>query len=181
MTLATSDLVMDKRRRTTKAATVAVVALVTALVTGSLIPATAGDGGTCYTWSRHERGFARKINGARANADLGRLRIDPELSKVAMKHTRLMTAENELVHTSSDALRRRVTNWLILGENVGVGATVGSLHTAFLASPAHRANVLHSSFNYVGVGVKRAAGRMWVTIVFEGTKNPGTNLTMPSC
>jgi hypothetical protein len=31
------------------------------------------------------------------------------------------------------------------------------------------------------VGVKKADGRMWVTVIFEARENPGTRLAMPSC
>jgi uncharacterized protein YkwD len=48
-------------------------------------------------------------------------------------------------------------------------------------SPAHAANVLHSSFKHVGVAVTRSGGRMWVTVIFESVSNPGTTLPMPKC
>jgi uncharacterized protein YkwD len=114
------------------------------------------------------------INVARSSVQ--DLRLDPELSKVAKVHTRAMVKENSLFHTPSDTLRRRVTNWTTLGENVGVGSTVTSLHEAFMNSPAHRDNILYSSFRHVGVGVMREDGRMWVTVIFEARSDPGSPL-----
>jgi uncharacterized protein YkwD len=92
-----------------------------------------------------------------------------------------MARNNKLFHTSAEILKRRVVNWVVLGENVGVGATVESLTEAFMASPGHRANILYSTFRHVGVGVKETDGRMWVTVIFQAAENPDTRLSMPSC
>lgn len=118
--------------------------------------------------------MARKINRARLN--LVNLRLDPELSKVAKVHTREMIRANTLHHTPSRKLRRRVTNWVTLGENVGVGSTIRSLHNAFMNSPAHRDNILYSTYRYVGVGAIKRNGRLWVTVIFEARSNPGSRL-----
>lgn len=140
-----------------------------------------GSDNTCWDYKRSERRFARKINGERTLDQVGKLRLDPELSKAARVHTRAMVRKNDLYHTPSDTLRKRVTNWTILGENVGVGNRVSSLHNAFMNSPAHRDNVLYPTFGHVGVGVLKKGGRMWVTIIFEAVANPGTTLPMPRC
>lgn len=135
----------------------------------------------CWSPTQGERAFARRINSARAGADFGGVRLDPELSKSAKVHTREMARRRTLYHTPSSTLRRRVTNWSILGENVGYGGGVDSLHRAFMDSPAHRANILLGSYRYVGVGVVNRDGRMWVTVLFEGRSDPGTTLRMRRC
>lgn len=135
----------------------------------------------CWKVKASESGFAKKMNAARTANGKGKLSLDPEISKVARKHTKEMINQALLHHTSSDALRNRVTRWQLLGENVGVGATVDSLHVAFMNSPAHRENILLSSFKHVGVGVIKDGGRMWVTVIFENTEDPGTTLKMPRC
>jgi uncharacterized protein YkwD len=43
-------------------------------------------------------------------------------------------------------------------------------------SPAHRANILLSSFKHVGVGVIQANDRLWVTVTFEARSDPGSPL-----
>jgi len=146
-------------------------AIVSVLLIG-LVPAPSASA-ACYSPKRPEKRFARKINQARTGVNL---RLDPQLSKVAKVHTREMVRANSLHHTPSNVLRRRVTNWVELGENVGVGSTVTSLHSAFMNSTAHRANILRSSYRYVGVGVIRKNGRMWVTVIFEARSNPGSPL-----
>jgi uncharacterized protein YkwD len=133
----------------------------------------------CYRFKDKERSFARKINGARSRRSTHRVSLDKELSRVARRHSWEMDKHNSLYHTTSFDLRRRVTRWRVLGENVGIGQSVSSLHKAFMASPAHKRNVMRSDFHHVGVGVRRAdTGRIWVTIIFEGRKDPGTRLRM---
>ena len=146
--------------------------LVSLLLT-SLFPSGTASA-ACYSNSRSEKRFANLINTARTSQP--NLTLDPELSKVAKVHTGEMVRSNTLHHTSNDALRRRVTNWTTLGENVGVGGGVASLHEAFMNSTAHRANILRSEYRYVGVGVTNKDGRMWVTVIFEARSNPGSPL-----
>jgi uncharacterized protein YkwD len=135
--------------------------------------------GGCWDVKGAERGFAKRINQERGGR--GMLRLDPELSKAARLHTREMVKQNKLYHTPSDKLSKRVTNWTILGENVGVGGDVQGLHEAFMASPAHADNVLYDSFRHMGVGTVKADGKLWVTVIFEARTNPGTSLRMPRC
>jgi len=135
----------------------------------------------CYRHSPIERGFARKMNKARNRSGRRRLSLDPEASQVAMAHTRSMFRRNTLFHSPQEQLSRRVTKWRVLGENIGVGASVKSLHKAFMASLLHRANILYSSFRHVGVGAKKRGARLWVTVVFESSTDPGTRLRMPRC
>ena len=143
-------------------------------------PATASSS-TCWTYKPDERGFAQKMNEERTRLGKTKLRLDPELSKAARVHTAEMTGKELLHHTSASTLRRRVVSWRILGENVGVGAEVESLHAAFMASPAHRENILFTKYRYAGVGTAEVGGRLWVTVIFESRTNPGTPLRMPSC
>ena len=146
-----------------------------------LFPTATGTDNPCYKFNTAEKGFTSKMNSERKAKGLGTMKLDPELGKVAKKHTTEMIKANTLHHTSTTALKRRVTNWSTLGENVGVGSTVDSLHSAFMNSPAHKANIMLGGFKNVGVGAKSAAGRLWVTVVFEAKSNPGTRLSMPSC
>lgn len=135
----------------------------------------------CWRYRTSEKRFARRHNRLRVADGLGRLRLDPELSRAARLHTREMISKDLLHHTTSLELTTRITGWSILGENVGVGSTVVSLMDAFMDSPAHRANILHRSYRYVGIGAKLDNGRLWVTIIFEAGDNPSTSLRMPRC
>lgn len=144
-----------------------------------LIPATTASSASCWDYSKNDRAFKNKINDARAAKDRPKLRLDPELSRVALKQTRAMVKEGFLHHTPN--LGKRVTRWDSLGENVGYGGTVESLHKAFMASPGHKANILAGKYRFVGVAAKKSGNFLWVTVVFEGKRNPGTTLNMPKC
>jgi len=144
-------------------------------------PAATSKDSRCWVSKPEEKGFLRLTNEDRERGGRSRLRLDPELSKVARKHTLEMTDQDLLHHTSSDALRRRITFWNVLGENVGVGATVDSLQVAFMNSPGHRDNIMYGSFRRVGIGTRSAASRLWVTVIFQAQENPGTTLRMPKC
>jgi uncharacterized protein YkwD len=155
--------------------------LATLLVVGVVPGSAAASSDSCFVHKRFERRLARKINGARARVGRRTLHLDPHLSRVARHHTRAMTRRGFLFHSSARELGRRVTNWTALGENVGAGSGIATLHRAFMDSAGHRRNVLLRSCRHVGVGVRRARGRIWVTVVFESRANPGTTLPMPSC
>jgi uncharacterized protein YkwD len=142
---------------------------------------TAADN-SCYTYKTSERSFAKKNNTARANAGIGKLSLDPELSRVAKLHTKEMANADDLFHSTSTQLTRRVTGgWTLLGENVGVGSSVSSLHSAFMNSPLHKANMMNANFKHVGVGTITKGDRMWVTVIFSAGSDPGTSLSMPNC
>ena len=149
------------------------VAFVTASPFNSVV---AEAGGRCFRNKPAELGFFNKINTERRSRSRVQLKLDPHLTKVARKHTREMTGKNLLHHTNTTAFKNRVTNWTLLGENVGVGGTTTSLHGAFMDSPAHRSNILYSGFRYVGIGAKQAHGRLWVTVIFESRADPGSPL-----
>ncbi len=152
-------------------------AMTVALVLVSLVPGTTASatGSGCNSLNRTERDFRKRINAARGESR-GRLEGDWDLNQVALKHTREMIARSRLYHTPEDSFRRRVTNWSMLGENVGAGDSVRQLHRAFMNSSAHRANAMNKTFNRIGVGALRANGRLWVTIIFEARSNPGSPL-----
>lgn len=155
--------------------------MATILATFPLGGMTAEAGAGCWEYKAEEKGFLAKTNASRARGDKPPLILDKELSKVARKHTREMTSKDLLYHTPDNSMRRRVTNWQLIGENVGVGASVDSLQVAFMNSPDHRVNIMKGGFKYVGIGTSRAYGQLWVTVIFEEETNPGTTLRMPSC
>ncbi len=157
------------------------VGICIAMLLASVFPSVPAQAGSCWNYKRSERRMAKKINEARVSTGDNRLRLDPQLSRVARKHTSGMVQRRSLYHTPSDVLGRRVTRWRRLGENIGVAEGVRRLHRIFMNSPAHRAIALTDSFRFVGIGMKRKGGRLWVTVVFESRRDPGTRLSMPSC
>ncbi|MGH2699399.1 MAG: CAP domain-containing protein [Actinomycetota bacterium] len=160
-------------RRSRIARIIAVVTL--CLVLGSSVQA----GGSCYRHSKKDRLLAKKTNAARANAGVRKLRLDPHLARVARRQARAMAKRRTLYHTPN--LGSKVTRWRTLGENVGYATSIKRVHRAFMNSSSHRSNILRSGYRFVGAGVRKAGGYVWVAVVFESRRNPGTTLKMPSC
>lgn len=122
-----------------------------------------------------EESFVAEINTERAARGLEPMQVYWDLTDDALAHSAAMMSQDRIFHNPDLAA---VTNeWQRLGENVGVGYSVGSLHDAFMNSPAHRANIL-GDYNYVGVGVVQGSGDvLWATIIFmrgpEGLADDG--------
>ena len=133
---------------------VAVMAASTALVGAS--PASA-------TTTREARMLV-KINHARADHGLRPLTASPDLMAAARGHTVAMAGARSLFHTASLS---SLCCWDTIGENVGYGATVRGLHSQFMHSAPHRANLLYPRMRQVGVGIVQRDGALWVTEVFR--------------
>lgn len=153
-----------------------------------LLPPAADDGDAsaeqeggknCKVIGRDERRFVEKINRARARRDRRPVNIDMHISAVGAVHSRAMKRQAVLRHTGERKLRERVTRWELLGENVGRGGDVDSLHQAFMDSADHRRTVLDREFRYVGVGIARDENQIWVTVLLESHIDPGTTMRLP--
>lgn len=140
-------------RRFTAACVVALAAIGTI---GLATPAQASSAGS----------FLSQINAERARAGRAPLVHRPDLAALALRHAQEMASQNSLHHNAN--LTAQVANWRAVGENVGMGGNTRVLHTAFMNSPAHRANILDKDFTEIGLGVTSdARGVMWVTEVFR--------------
>ena len=133
----------------------------------------------CDVTSADEQRMANKINGARERRDVRELKLDQELSFVAAAHSRAMRREQRLYHSPERQLRERVTRWEILGENVGRGRSVDTLHEAFMESEPHRHNVTNGEYRHLGIGIAEDGNQIWITILFEAYEDPGTTMDMP--
>ena len=145
--------------------------LVVALATIGISASAAADSGS-------EQGFLSAINSTRSSAGLGSLTMDGGLQSHARRHTADMIAAGEIFHSSSAELQAAAgSGWSKLGENVGRGGTVESLHSAFMASSGHKKNIL-GDYNYVGIGTDSKDGVLYVTVVFMkkggGSSAPAT-------
>ncbi|MBW3594867.1 MAG: hypothetical protein KY391_04755, partial [Actinobacteria bacterium] len=133
----------------------------------------------CRLLTDDEKAFARKVNDARRRHDVRKLSLDHELSLVAQAHSSNMRREQKLRHSNEKWLRERVTRWEILGENVGRGHSIHTLHRSFMESEPHRKNVTYKEFRYVGVGIAEDGDQIWITVLFEAYDDPGTTMEMP--
>lgn len=128
-----------------------------------------------------ESDFLAHINATRSSNGLGSLTMDGGLRSHARNHTQDMMDANQIYHSTSAELRAAAgSGWSRLGENVGRGGTVSSLHQAFMNSSGHRKNIL-GDYNYVGIGTGKKDGVLYVTVVFmkKGGSSPATTTTAP--
>jgi hypothetical protein len=109
--------------------------------------------------------FIAQLNQARQSSGLPALRVSGDLTAVARRHSERMASQGNLHHNPN--LGGDVSGWQKVGENVGHGPSVGSIHSAFMNSASHRANILGGDWTEVGVGVVARDGALWVTQVFR--------------
>jgi uncharacterized protein YkwD len=117
-------------------------------------------------------------NQARAAAGLPGLATSGDLAAVASRQAANMAQSNVLSHTPG--LASAVCCWVNVGENVGYGASASSIHAAFMASAAHRANILSRSYTQFGVGYATdSRGTLWVSEVFRRPKTATVTAPAP--
>ncbi len=105
-----------------------------------------------------------------------------ELAEIARKYSEEMAGSGIIAHVSptSGAFKDRVgkvkSQFEELGENLAKARTARNVHEGLMMSPAHRANILSTQFNHVGVGVafleKDGFADIVVTQVFGRQRQP---------
>ena len=122
-----------------------------------------------------EDSFLAKLNAERTSRGLAALQSHWDLVDDAEAHSHAMMDTGNLHHNPN--LGSVTTGWVALGENVGVGPSVNSIHTSFMNSSGHRANIL-GDFTHVGIGaVRESENKLWVTVVFMKARDAGTTTT----
>jgi uncharacterized protein YkwD len=114
--------------------------------------------------------MANQINAARARIGRPALAFDGGIQYVAVAWSDGMAGRQVLAHNPAygdQILRHR--DYRTAGENVGRGFEQGSLFTAFMNSPGHRANIESGAYSHMTVGcVTDGNGQLWVTQNFWG-------------
>lgn len=99
------------------------------------------------------------INNERAQEGLPSLKWNEQLTEAARRHAELLARNQQLSHRfpNEAPLQTRLENvgvrFLRAGENVAVNYNAPGAHVAFMHSPSHRANILNSNYDEVGVAV----------------------------
>lgn len=123
-----------------------------------------------------ERGLVDAANRERRQQGLQELKWDEALAGAARKHAEQMAKRGTLSHqlTGEASLPARVAqagvhhSWL--SENVAEGASAEDIHAQFMKSPNHRANVLDSDMDTVGIGVVQSGGKWYAVEDFIKAK-----------
>src|SRR5688572_25538405 len=113
------------------------------------------------------------VNQTRKEKGLKALMRHDQLVAMARGQSDRMEDRGNIYHNpqlGAEATRRGL-DWERVGENVGMGPNVDLIEQAFLDSPHHYENIVHPSYNHVGIGVvKGDDGKMYVTQVFADLK-----------
>jgi uncharacterized membrane protein required for colicin V production len=115
-----------------------------------------------------------KVNAARVEAGFEPLRWGGDLADVAARHAREMYVQGYFAHESprtgnvGDRLRDAAISYRVAGENLALAATPDEVHDGLMESPGHRANILGSDFQTVGIAVIRGPLGLMTVQVFTG-------------
>jgi uncharacterized protein YkwD len=125
--------------------------------------------------------FFDATNAARAGAGLGPLAWRADVAGMAVSHSVEMAQQGTIWHGGFvSQANLHALNASSMGENVGMGGDVASIHDAFMNSPHHRENILDGGFNQVGIGVIVSGGAVYVTEDFLQAKGgPATARPTP--
>src|SRR6266478_3031180 len=107
--------------------------------------------------SAEEQFFFDSANRERVAQQLPPLKWNSELAEAARQHALLMAKQDNLSHQlpGEPPLAQRAAQagarFSEIGENIAVGPRVQSIHTGWMHSPGHRANILDVHFTALGV------------------------------
>ena len=121
-----------------------------------------------------------RVNRVRAEHHLTELAVSPQLGQVARAHARGMAEHRYLAHVDPsgrsplDRVQQAgVTGFELLAENIGASDAsddrLEAILQAWLASPVHRENLLHPSFNTSGIGIERGPDGRTVAVQLFAT------------
>jgi uncharacterized protein YkwD len=112
-------------------------------------------------------------NSSRGASGLGGLAWSRQLYCLASEWSANMAAQGRMYHRDLNSAIRSsgYNNYRTLGENVfyGPAGTSGaSMHTAWMSSAGHRANILSGAFTSFAVATYTSGGTVWATENFGG-------------
>jgi hypothetical protein len=112
-------------------------------------------------------------NQDRAAQGLKPLRWSPELADAAQVHDELMVQRNELEHQfpgEPDVPARAGqagAHFRAIAENIAYGSDVVDLERQWMHSAPHRANILDSQMDSIGIALIRTGGALWAVEDFS--------------
>jgi hypothetical protein len=128
---------------------------------------------TLYATSLHPQAntaesiLLNAANRDRTAAGLLPLQWDAALAAAARQHAQRMVRMNTLSHQfpgeppMQDRARQAGARFSLVAENVAEGPNVPGLHTQWMNSPPHRANLLDPGLNAVGIAVIQSGGMLF--------------------
>lgn len=122
-----------------------------------------------FTPSSMQSEMLAYINAERAKASLTPLVLDEELCQGAYLKSKDMAVNNYFSHNSPtygspfDMMKNLGIVYRLAGENIAKNTSVKGAHEAFMNSSGHRANILNSGFNNLGLGFYQSGAYLYVT------------------
>ena len=122
---------------------------------------------------RAERELYASVNQARRAQGLAPLRWDQSLAIAARRHAEVMAKHGSAQHgfngepSLSARAKQAGAHFSWLSENVTQGPTPGFIHSQFMKSPLHRANIVDTDMNSIGVGVVEHGGQLFAVEDFS--------------
>ena len=121
-----------------------------------------------------------RVNAERTAAGLSALVMDEDLRAVARAHSEDMVARGFFAHVNPDGrnpfqrMGAAGLKYVSAGENIAMNNFANAAQKAvegWMASPPHRANILHTQFNHTGMGIAvSSTGVYYFTQDFIGTE-----------
>ncbi len=112
-------------------------------------------------------------NHSRAGAGLPALHWDAALAAAARQHALRMVQQNMLSHqfpgelALQDRARQAGARFSVIAENIAEGPSVPGLHTQWMNSPPHRANLLDRELNAMGISVVQSGEELFAVEDFS--------------
>jgi hypothetical protein len=115
-----------------------------------------------------EKRIFEELNHERASQGLSALQWDDHAANAARAHAQLLAENGKLSHQfpGETSLPERIgatgARFTVSAENVASTEFIEDVHLALMSSSGHRANILSTSYNAVGIGVVQNQGRIYV-------------------
>lgn len=119
--------------------------------------------------SSAEKRIFEELNHERASHGLSALQWDDHAAGAARAHTQLLAENGKLAHqfsgeaTLPERLGGTGARFTVSAENVARTEFIEDVHPALMGSSGHRANILNTAYNAVGIGIVEEKGRIYVT------------------
>ena len=160
------------------------------LVASFAAPATASADD--WTIAQAEQEMVNLLNADRAAAGLVPVRVDSRLMDIARARSVDMATKHYFSHTQPDGrnvfaiLRAKGITWYNAGEIIAwnnyptLQLSTHNANNQWMNSPGHRAIVMSTSLNYVGVGLAIDASngkKIWTAVYIKGPDRTGAKST----
>jgi uncharacterized protein YkwD len=141
--------------------------------------------------SNYESAMVAALNVDRTARGLIPVRMDSRLMAIARARSADMVAKDYFSHTQPDGrkvfdmLGEQHVTWYGAGEIIAwntypIDQTVSAANGQWMGSPGHKAIVISTSYNYVGVGlaIDEASGKkLWTAVYLKGPDRTGAKVT----